>query len=152
MAFHRPKGLAACGTVRRETGTLPPGDMHDFRNALDSWEISRKEADTALRGLERKNYLLMMTSGEDNDITDIVITPPAYPCPDCRLMGQQSTGLGRASPGLSASAREAAETWHPCLRGHIMHDRAVHTLECARDDHRAAHGTASAIPNERDPL
>ena len=61
-------------------------NMEDFRNALDSWEIGRKEAYAAQRGLEQSNYLLTMTRGEDDEITDIVITPPAYRCPDCRLM------------------------------------------------------------------
>ena len=61
-------------------------NMEDFRNALDSWEIGRKEAYAALRGLEQSNYLLTMTRGEDDEITDIVITPPIYRCPDCRLM------------------------------------------------------------------
>lgn len=61
-------------------------NMDDFRNALDGWEIGRKEAYVALRGLERNNYLLTMTRGEDDEITDIVITPPTYRCPNCRLM------------------------------------------------------------------
>ena len=61
-------------------------NMDDFRNALDSWEIDRKDAYAALRALERKNYLLAMTRGEDDEITEIVITPPQYRCPDCRLM------------------------------------------------------------------
>jgi hypothetical protein len=60
--------------------------MEDFRNALDSWEIGRKEAYGALQELERRTYLLTMTRGEDDEITDIVITPPIYRCPDCRLM------------------------------------------------------------------
>src|SRR5450631_2209927 len=61
-------------------------NMVDFRAAVDSWEIDRKEAHAALRELERKNYLLAMTRGEDDEITEIVITPPQYRCPDCRLM------------------------------------------------------------------
>jgi hypothetical protein len=40
-------------------------NMDDFRNACESWEIGRKEAHDALRELEQKNYLLTMTSGED---------------------------------------------------------------------------------------
>jgi hypothetical protein len=61
-------------------------NMHDFGNALDSWEIGRKELYASLRGLEKRNYLLTMTRGEDDEITDIVITPATYRCPDCRLM------------------------------------------------------------------
>lgn len=61
-------------------------NMEDFRNACDSWEIGRKEAYAALRGLEQRNYLLTITRGEADEITDIVITPPTYRCPDCRLM------------------------------------------------------------------
>src|ERR1700739_3149313 len=61
-------------------------NMYDFCHALDSWEIARKDAYAALRELERRNYLLTMTRGEDDEITDIVITPPVYRCPDCRLM------------------------------------------------------------------
>jgi hypothetical protein len=60
--------------------------MHDFRDALDSWEIGRNNAYAALRGLERNNYLLTMTRGEDDELTDIVITPPTYRCHECRLM------------------------------------------------------------------
>jgi hypothetical protein len=61
-------------------------NMQDFRNALDSWEIGRKEAYAALGELERKNYLLTMTRGVDDDVHDIVITPPTYRCPVCHLM------------------------------------------------------------------
>ena len=61
-------------------------NMVDIRNALDSWEIGLKEANAALLELEQKNYLLTMTSGEDDKITAIIITPPIYRCPDCRLM------------------------------------------------------------------
>jgi hypothetical protein len=60
--------------------------MHDFRDALDSWENGRKEAYDALRELERENYLLTMTRGEDDEITDIILTPPTYRCHECRLM------------------------------------------------------------------
>jgi hypothetical protein len=61
-------------------------NMEDLRNALDSWEIGRKEAYAALRELEQKNDLLTLTRGEDDEITDIVITPPTCRCPECRLM------------------------------------------------------------------
>lgn len=61
-------------------------NLAEFRDALDSWEIDRKDAYTALRELERRNYLLAMTRGEDDEITDITLTPPIYRCPDCRLM------------------------------------------------------------------
>jgi hypothetical protein len=44
------------------------------------------QAYAALRELERKNYLLTMNSGEDDDITDIVITPESFRCADCRLI------------------------------------------------------------------
>jgi hypothetical protein len=60
--------------------------MVDFRLALDSWEIDRKDAYGALRELEQGIYLLTMTRAEDDTITDIVITPPVYRCPECRLM------------------------------------------------------------------
>ena len=61
-------------------------NMSDCRNALDSWEIDRKEANSALRELERGNYLLAMTREEDDETTGIVITPPTYRCPECRLV------------------------------------------------------------------
>jgi hypothetical protein len=61
-------------------------NMHDFRDALDSWEISRKEAYAVLRELERRNYLLTMTRGEEEEITDIVITPETFRCNHCRLV------------------------------------------------------------------
>jgi hypothetical protein len=61
-------------------------NMVDFRNALNSWEIDRKNAYTALRVLELKNYLLAMTRGEGDEITDIVIAPPIYRCHACRLI------------------------------------------------------------------
>lgn len=61
-------------------------NMENFRNALDSWEIGRKEAYAALRELEQGIYLLTMMRGEDDTITDIVITPPTYRCNHCRLM------------------------------------------------------------------
>jgi hypothetical protein len=61
-------------------------NMHDFGNALDSWEIDRKRAYAALRVLEQKNYLVTMTRAEDDEITNIVITPPTYRCIECRLM------------------------------------------------------------------
>jgi len=61
-------------------------NMEDFRNALDSWEISRKEAYAVLCELERRNYLLTMTRGEKEEITDIVITPETYRCNHCRLV------------------------------------------------------------------
>jgi hypothetical protein len=48
-------------------------NMGDFHNALDSWEIGRKEADATIQDLEHQNYLLTMTSEEDDEITDIVI-------------------------------------------------------------------------------
>jgi hypothetical protein len=60
--------------------------MGDFHNALDSWEIGRKEAYAALRELERRNYLLAMARGEGDEITEIVITPPTYRCHACRLV------------------------------------------------------------------
>ena len=44
------------------------------------------QAYAALRELERKNYLLTMTRGEDDEITDIVITPESFRCADCRLI------------------------------------------------------------------
>ena len=61
-------------------------NMEDFCNALDSWQIGRKDASSALRELEQGIYLLTMTRGEDEEITDIVITPPTYRCSECRLM------------------------------------------------------------------
>ena len=61
-------------------------NMSDFHNALDSWEIDLKEANAVLFELEQKNYLLAMTRGEGDEITDIILTPPIYRCPDCRLM------------------------------------------------------------------
>jgi hypothetical protein len=61
-------------------------NIEDFRNACDGWEIDREEANAALRELERRNYLLTMNRGEDDTITDVVITPPTYRCPDCRLV------------------------------------------------------------------
>ena len=42
--------------------------MVDLHDALDSWEIGRKEAYTALRELERRNYLLTMARGEGGGI------------------------------------------------------------------------------------
>ena len=60
--------------------------MEDFRNALDSWEIDRKDAYAALLELQRRNYLLAMTRGEDDAVSDIVITPPTYRCHACRLV------------------------------------------------------------------
>lgn len=61
-------------------------NMEDLRNALDSWEIGRKEAYAALWELERRIYLLTMNRGQDDTITDIVITPERFRCPECRLM------------------------------------------------------------------
>jgi hypothetical protein len=61
-------------------------NLADFRDALDSWEIGRKEAYAALRELERRNYLLTMTRGDDDTITDIVITPERFRCNHCRLV------------------------------------------------------------------
>jgi hypothetical protein len=61
-------------------------NLDDFRSALDGWEIGRKEAYAALRELERENYLLTMTRGEDDEITDIILTPTTYRCADCRLV------------------------------------------------------------------
>ncbi len=61
-------------------------NLDDFRNACDSWEIGRKEACAALRWLEQRNYLLVMIRGEDDTITDIVITPGRFRCNHCRLM------------------------------------------------------------------
>jgi hypothetical protein len=61
-------------------------NMDDFRNAIDGWEIGRKEAHNALRVLERKIYLLTMSSRQDDEITDIVITTPTYRCHECRLV------------------------------------------------------------------
>ena len=54
-------------------------NMEDFRNALDSWEIGRKDAYAALLELEQGNYLLTMRRGEGDTITDIVITPEEEP-------------------------------------------------------------------------
>jgi hypothetical protein len=61
-------------------------NLAEFRDALDGWEFDRQEAYAALGELERKNYLLTMTRGEDDKITTIIISPPIYRCPDCRLM------------------------------------------------------------------
>lgn len=61
-------------------------NMNDFRDALDSGEIGRKDACGALRELERRNYLLAMTRGDDDEITDIVITPERFRCHECRLV------------------------------------------------------------------
>jgi len=61
-------------------------NIENFRNACDGWDIGREEVYAALHSLERSNYLLTMTRGEDDEITDIVITPPTYRCLDCRLM------------------------------------------------------------------
>ena len=61
-------------------------NLAEFRDALDGWEIDRKEAYAALRELERKNYLLVMTRGRDDEITDVVITPDRFRCHACRLM------------------------------------------------------------------
>lgn len=77
-------------------------NMADFHNALDCWEIGRKEANAALRQLEQGNYLLAMCRGEDDEITDIIITPPTYRCPDCRLM--------------VSSRRDLEDHWPDCLR------------------------------------
>jgi hypothetical protein len=96
-------------------------NLAEFRNALDSWEIGRKEAYAALQELERGNYLLAMTRGEDDEITDITLTPPIYRCPDCRLIVASRPGLGGPSAGLSAPAREDAKARPYCLRGHITH-------------------------------
>ena len=54
-------------------------NMEDFRNALDSWEIGRKDAYAALLELEQGNYLLTMRRGEGDTITYIVITPEEEP-------------------------------------------------------------------------
>ena len=61
-------------------------NLDEFRNALDSWEIGRKEAYSVLRELEQKNYLASMANVEDHEITEIVITPPTYRCHECRLI------------------------------------------------------------------
>jgi hypothetical protein len=36
--------------------------------------------------IERKIYLLTMTPGEEEEITDIVITPETFRCNHCRLV------------------------------------------------------------------
>ncbi len=61
-------------------------NLPEFRDALDSWQIGRKEAYAALRELEGRNYLLTMTRGEDDEIADIILTPPTYRCHACRLI------------------------------------------------------------------
>jgi hypothetical protein len=61
-------------------------NMDDFHNALESWEIGSKEANAGLLELEQRNYLVTMNREDDDEITDIIITPPQYRCPDCRLM------------------------------------------------------------------
>jgi hypothetical protein len=61
-------------------------NMKHFRDALDSWEIGRKTAYAVLRELERRNFLLAMTRQEEEDITDIVITPETFRCNHCRLV------------------------------------------------------------------
>jgi hypothetical protein len=61
-------------------------NLDDFRNAIDGWEIGRKQAYGALLELEQENYLLTMRRCQDDEITDIVITPPTYRCPECRLV------------------------------------------------------------------
>jgi hypothetical protein len=42
--------------------------MEDFSNALDRWQIDRKDAYAALRALEQKNYLLTITCGEHDEL------------------------------------------------------------------------------------
>jgi hypothetical protein len=61
-------------------------NMENFRSARDSSETGRAEAYAALRELEQRNYLLAMTRGDDDTITDIVITPERFRCHHCRLM------------------------------------------------------------------
>jgi hypothetical protein len=75
--------VEVCSEKRRRCRWV---NLAEFRNALDCWQIGRKEAYAALRELEQRRYLLAMTRGEDDEITEIVITPPIYRCPDCRLM------------------------------------------------------------------
>jgi hypothetical protein len=70
--------------VRRETGRWV--NKHDFRNALDSWVIGKKDAYAVLRDLEQRNCLSTMTRGRDDEKTDIVITPESFRCLECRLV------------------------------------------------------------------
>ena len=60
MAFHCPKGMGVCGLCAERRMRCRWVNMYALRNALDSWEIGRKEAYAALGELERKNYLLTM--------------------------------------------------------------------------------------------
>ena len=49
-----------CAERRRRCRSV---NMHDFRNALDSWEIGRKEVYAACGSWSRKTCLLTMTRG-----------------------------------------------------------------------------------------
>jgi hypothetical protein len=56
-----------------------------------------------------------MTRGEDDEITDIVITPPAYRGSGCRLMVSSGFDWEDHLPDCFASAGETGESRHPRL-------------------------------------
>lgn len=81
--LHKVRELIELCTEQRNRGRCV--NMEAFGNALDSWEIGWKKALAALQDLEQQNYLLLMT-GDDGEISEIVITPPTYRCHNCRLL------------------------------------------------------------------
>jgi hypothetical protein len=80
-------------------------NMRDFRDALDCSQIGWKEAHAGLSVLEQRNYLLLMTRGEDGEITDIAITPPTYRCHGCRLM-VSAASIGKTTSRPAAANRQ----------------------------------------------
>ena len=69
-----------------QRGRIRKVNLAEFHEALDSWEIGRKDAYAALEELEQRNYLLAMTPIDGDTIGDILITPERFRCNHCRLV------------------------------------------------------------------
>ena len=88
-------------------------NMESFHNACDGWDIGRKEVYAALHELERSNYLLTMVRGDDDEITDIVITPPTYRCSDCRLIVSSRQDWVEHLPDCLRQRKKLRRVGHP---------------------------------------
>ena len=60
--------------------------MTSAMHAIAGRSAGRKRTPPCVGSIERKIYLLTMTPGEEEEITDIVITPETFRCNHCRLV------------------------------------------------------------------
>jgi hypothetical protein len=112
-------------------------------SASSNWLQCRgRQAYAVLRELERRNYLLTMTRGEEEEITDIVITPETFRCNHCRLVVSSRLDWEDHLPVCRHQQEKLRRFGLIALRGQITH--ATSSESNRRNRHRSLRSAPGA--------